>query len=332
MKKKLLTLALLSLVSLTSLYGCAEEKVEKVVVQDYVPVDVEKLVSRDISETTTFSGKITANKEVFIVPKMPGKVVNVEVEVGSVVEAGSTVFKMDASDIQKQVNQAKSALDLARANSQMPGSQAQISQAEMAYSQAVAALEDATITSPIDGIVSQVNVGLGSMASNAQPAVVVLDLGKMYVDIDIPESIINEISIGQKVHIDMASIKEIGTGMVETLSPAPDERTGLYKARISIEEIPEQLKPGMFVKAMVEINAKEDVLVVKNDSIIEDGPNRYIYIVEDKKAVKKQVELGIDSGLYTEIVKGLKKNQHVIIKGQDYLEDGSKVKVIRGDK
>lgn len=346
MKKRVISLALLSLVSLTSLYGCGEKETEKVVVEEYVPVEVEKLGLRDISEKTSFSGKITASKEVFIVPKMPGQVVSVAVEVGSVIKSGSTVFEMDSSEIQKQVNQAKSALDSAKASYDMAsqqaqatgsaaslgGAKAQVDQAEMAYNQAVSALEDASITSPIEGIVSQVNVGEGSMASNAQPAVVVLDLSQMYVDIDIPESMINKISQGQKVDIDMSTIEKTGTGTIESLSPAPDERTGLYKARVAIKDRPEDLKVGMFVRADVEINAKEDILAVKSDSIIEDGPRNYVYIVEELKAIKKEVELGIDSGAYTEVVKGLKKKQEVIVKGQDYVEDGTKVKIIRGEK
>ena len=42
--------------------------------------------------------------------------------------------------------------------------------------------------------------------------------------------------------------------------------------------------------------------------------------------------MGFDTGEYVEILDGLKKDETIITKGQHYVEDGSKVKVIRGDK
>ena len=202
----------------------------------------------------------------------------------------------------------------------------------MAYDQAREGLEDVKITSPVSGVVSQVNINEGGLATNAQPSVVILDISDMFVEIDIPEKIVSQISEGQDVNIDISVVNKMSEGIIQTISPSPDERTKLYKARILIDELPEEVKTGMFVRASFAINAKEDIIAVKNEVIIEEGEKNYVFLAEDGKAVKTLVELGIESGDYVEIVDGLKKDEELIVKGQDYVDDGSKLKVIRGEK
>ena len=378
MRKKVVSLGLISLLSLTVLIGCGEKapdseelsKEEEVIKptqgkpveekpveekpRDYVPVSIEKIKLRDISESTTFSGKIVPNSEVILVPKMPGKVDSLSVEVGDTVSSGQTIFTLDDSDIQSRINQAKqalssaqSALDQAKEQKKQaentpgvpPGSapslagvESQVDQAQMAYDQAREGLEDVKITSPVSGVVSQVNINEGGLATNAQPSVVILDISDMFVEIDIPEKIVSQISEGQDVNIDISVVNKMSEGIIQTISPSPDERTKLYKARILIDELPEEVKTGMFVRASFAINAKEDIIAVKNEVIIEEGEKNYVFLAEDGKAVKTLVELGIESGDYVEIVDGLKKDEELIVKGQDYVDDGSKLKVIRGEK
>lgn len=369
MRKKLISLTLMSVLSFTVLIGCGEktpdseelseqEKVIKPVEekpQDYVPVSVEKLKPRDISETTNFSGKIVPNQEVSLVPKMPGKVDSLNVEIGDMVDSGQTIFTLDDSDIRKQVNQAKQALSSAQSSldqakeqkrqaESVPGAppgasgvslagvQGQVEQAQMAYDQAKDALEDVKITSPVEGVVSEININEGGIATNAQASVVILDISEMFVEIDVPEKIVSQISEGQDASVDISAVNKISEGVIQNISPAPDQRTKLYKSKILINDAPEEIKVGMFVKVSFAINSKEKIIAVKSDSIIEDGEKNYVFIAEKGKALKKLVELGIDSGEYTEIVKGLKKDQEVIVKGQDYVDDGTKLKVIRGEK
>lgn len=370
MRKKIISLTLISLLGLTVLIACGEktpdseelseqEKVIKPVEekpQDYVPVSVEKLKPRDISETANFSGKIVPNQEIALVPKMPGKVESLNVEVGDMVDSGQTVFTLDDSDLRKQVNQTKLALSsaqssLSQAKEQkrqaentpgvppggasgvsLAGVEGQVEQAQMAYNQATDALEDAKITSPVEGIVSEININEGGIATNAQASVVILDVSEMFVEIDVPEKIVSQISEGQDASVDISAINKVSEGVIQNISPAPDQRTKLYKAKILINDAPEDIKVGMFVKASFAINSKEKIIAVKSDSIIEEGEKNYVFIAEKGKALKKLVELGIDSGEYTEITKGLKKDQEVIVRGQDYVEDGTKLKVIRGEK
>ena len=99
-----------------------------------------------------------------------------------------------------------------------------------------------------------------------------------------------------------------------------------------MDEVPENIRTGMFAKANLNTNFKENVIAVNSESIMEDGTKSYVYVVNKDKAVKKEVEIGVDSGEYIEIISGLKDGEQVLVKGQDYVENGSRVKIIRGEK
>lgn len=354
MRKRLITISVLTVLTVGILYFYDKslDKRPQIVVEDYVPVNIEKVRLRDISEKTTFSGEIKPNKEVVVVPKIPGKVTKLSLSIGDEVDSGETLFSIESPELQKQVKQAKSSLDsakasyeqarLASANSAIPNpalesAKMQVSQAESAYSQAVSALEDTTIKSPIDGIVSQINVYEGGMASNAQPSIVIIDTSNMFIEIDVAENMISLITEGQDVDIDIPSTDYISEGIIEVINPTPDERTQLYKVKIAMDEVPENIRSGMFAKINLDVNSKNDVVAINSDALIEDIDGNYVYVVKKDKnkktrAIKREVEVGIETGEYIEITKGLKNKEEVIVEGKDYVEDKSRVKVIRGEE
>jgi len=376
MNKRFIAYFLVTVLALTLLIGCSsEEKKEDISTEEeYVPVEIETSSVRTISDEVSFSGKVYPDKDIMVMPKIPGKVSSVKVQVGSEVKKGDVLFTMDSSDIQKQVDQAGVALEgalngyemtkeridnakialertkqlyaegavsqaqleqaqLAASDKSLEASKAQLNQTQVAYSQAKDALNNSTITSPLNGVVASINIEAGEMASNAQPAMTIVAIDKLYVQINVTESSINKLKEGQDVRIIIPSVSDTDiTGKIDSISPTPDLRTQLYPVKIFIENKENLVKTGMFAKVSLNINSRENVVTVKSEAIIDKNGQSIVYIVEDDKAVEKIVEIGLDTGEYVEITKGLDKDQKVIIKGQSYLENETKVKVVRGDK
>ena len=228
-----------------------------------------------------------------------------------------------------QYEQAK----LAASNITLDLVKVQYEQAELVYKQALDSLKNNTITSPINGIVSMVNVQEGEMASSAQPMVVVADLSKLFVSIDVPENIISKLTLGQEVAIDIPSYSDKSlAGKIETISPTVNQTTQMYAVDIHITNKEQTLKSGMFANVHLITNIKENVMAVRSEAVLEKNNRYFVYVLEEEKAVEKEVTLGIDTGEYVEIIKGLEIDEIIIIKGQHYVQTGSTVKVIRGDE
>src|SRR5690606_9565448 len=88
----------------------ADVKVE----EDYTPVEVASASVDTIANEITLNGKVVANEEIMVIPKAVGIVTSVDVELGDVVEEGTTLFTIEKDDISKGVEQAANAVELAK--------------------------------------------------------------------------------------------------------------------------------------------------------------------------------------------------------------------------
>ena len=381
MKNKIFVIITACILLASSLSGCTGSKTTTAEANDsiaaeeekYIPVETEIVELKDISNDSTFSGKVYPDKEVSVTPKMPGKVKTVPAQVGTPVNTGSLLFTMDREDTEKQIEQTKKSVEMAWTNyertkeqidnaktnyertkqlyeqgivSQSQYEQAklgasekmletarvQFEQAQLSYQQVTDSLKDTSVTSPIKGIVAAVNISEGEMASTMQPAIVIVDLSKLYVNVDIPENIINELYVGQNVLINIpAAGPDQLSGKIETISPTSDARTQLYSVKVLVNNTT-HVKPGMFAKVQISTNTKKNVLAIKSQSIIYRANTALVYVVENDRAVEKEIIPGLDTGTYIEILKGLNQGEMLLVKGQHYVENDSKVKIVRGDK
>ncbi len=377
MRKKIVSIILAAFLLMGILAGCGAKEAPGPNASEeekYIPVEIAVLEQKTISNETTFNGKIFADKEVFVVPKTPGKVTSMNVTVGSVVKKGTVLFQLDQEDIQKQVDLTKKSIDLAQANYELtkekidnakltlertralyeqgaiPKSQleqaelaasdkslqtiqVQTEQAQLQYKQALDGLQNLTVVAPVDGIVSAVAAEVGEMASTAQPTVTIVNMDRVYAEINVTENVINALSIGKEVVVDIPSASsESLTGKIDKISPVSDGRTQLYPIRIYMENQNHLIKPGMFAKVKLATSARENVIAVRTEAIASENNKNIVYVVENDRAIAKEIAIGLDTGTETEVISGLKVGEKVIIKGQDYIEDGSKVKVVRGEQ
>ena len=73
------------------------------------------------------------------------------------------------------------------------------------------------------------------------------------------------------------------------------------------------------------------VIVIGSNAIINKEGKNIVYIIEEEKAVEKEVEIGLDTGELVEIKSGIAEGDMIIIEGQHYVSDGAVVKVVRGE-
>ena len=376
--------------------------------ETYTPVEVSKVNRKTLANITTMNGRISADKDVMLMPTIPGKVKTIKVKDGDPVKKGDVLFTLDEKDIRKQIDQAKASYEIAKANYDMGQEQtniaqeslertkaltesilnnarenlentkklyevgavsksqldqaelalqqqeaqlqtqldqaemsasdrvtklanSQLEQAELAYKQAQDALSNATITSPIDGIVTGISIEVGSMASNAQPSMNVVDMDRVYVKIDVVEGLINQLAKGQEVNVTIPAVSsEPFNVAIDSINPTPDARTQLYPIKICLDNKDGMIKPGMFANVEIPLDVKEDVLSVPSQAVIVKDQKNIVYIVQDDKAIRKEVEIGLDTGIEVEILKGLEEKDTIIISGHNYVEDGRVVKVVGG--
>lgn len=208
---------------------------------------------------------------------------------------------------------------------------AQLNQASVGLENAKTALENFKLKSPINGIVSNINTIEGSMAAAQMPPITIIDHSSLLLDINLSEKDVKKVSKGQSVTITTSSeSKDNIIGTIESVSPTIDSRTLSYPCKIKISN--NNLKPGTFASAKIVTESKKNTLSVPRDAVIHDE-NGYFLFTTDGKTVKKiLVETGLQDEENIEILSGISEGTEVITKGVEYLKEGDKIKVIRGDK
>jgi len=108
----LLMIMLVGVVGLIS--GCSNStEASEVQEEKYTPVEVEKASIKTIENKVNINGKVVANEEITVMPKVVGIATSVNVKLGDIVEEGSVLFTIEQTDILKSVEQAANGVELA---------------------------------------------------------------------------------------------------------------------------------------------------------------------------------------------------------------------------
>lgn len=241
--------------------------------------------------------------------------------------------------LQKQLEQAEQSKNQAsiainNANISLKQAQAGLSQAQQGYEQVQDARGDMTFTTPINGIISSINITKDVFASNAQPAIIVEDIDKVKVTISVTESIINKLKKGDEVEIHFTALQEAGfKGSILTISPSANQRTLLYDITIEVDNKDHVIKPGMFANVKIRTDIIENALYVKGSAVFYQDGRTFIYIQKDETSIElRNITIGIDNGDLIEVTSGLKPEDIYIYKGVGFLDEDTAIKMIRGDQ
>src|ERR1035438_2782551 len=205
--------------------------------------------------------------------------------------------------------------------------EAQVDQAKAALSQSQEDLRNATIVSPIDGVVLSRDREVGDavssilvMGSGATLIMTVGDLREVYVKGKADESDIGKVYLGQPARITVEAFKDQKfTGKVTKISPMGVEKDNVttFEVRVSISNESRKLLATMTANAEIVLEEKKGVLAIPEGAIIYKKDHTTEVEIPDATSQtgtrRVPVTTGIGNGSKTEIAKGLSLGQQVIL-------------------
>lgn len=187
--------------------------------------------------------------------------------------------------------------------------------------------------SPIDGVITDINLEEGAFTNTATPGFVIVDPSKLRIKADVKEFYAKDIAVGQNTVVigDAIRGEDIVKGVVEKISPVAKKKnvpTGeetFVEVLISIKDGSINMKPGLTVNNKITTNVKKDVPIISFDMLKEDGNgNKVVFVVdENNKMHEKPVKLGITSELNAEVVEGLNEGDLVVLYPKPNYTDGA---------
>jgi HlyD family secretion protein len=229
---------------------------------------------------------------------------------------------------QLALNKKMSALrSVAVSRADVAKAKAQVEQAQAGLDQAEENLRNATIVSPINGIVLSRNVEVGDavssilvMGSQATLVMMLGDVSSVYVKGKVDQADIGKVYVGQLARIVVESFKDkTFKGKVTRISPMGVEKDNVttFEVRISIQNPNGELKANMSANAQILLNQKDHVLILPESAVIYGKDQKTFVEVPDPRTEqgwkKIPVRLGISNGIQTEVLSGLHEGQQVIL-------------------
>lgn len=241
------------------------------------------------------------------------------------------VSKQQFEGVELQFTLAKAQYESAviAAPSNLKAAEAQVKQAQAALELARSQLENAVVVSPVSGIVAAKNVNPGEMVSPGMPVFTIVDLDKVFVEVNISESIINRVQIGQEVQVRVSSAGNGEfKGIVTNISPSADPRTRAFLAKIELDNPGHRLKGGMFAEVILPTDKRENVILVPQEAVLDMGNEKIVFVVMENTAYRRSVAVGIKDGRDIEIVSGIEEGENVVVAGQYTLRDKARVLIV----
>lgn len=187
-----------------------------------------------------------------------------------------------------------------------------------------------TLTSPISGVLQELNVRAGMTVSAGDTLARVNGLSSVWLAVAVPESDAGSIIVGQAVEARLPAFPGATlSGKVSAILPEtnPDSRT--LRVRVELPNPDGRLRPGLTAQVRLNSSTGQSVLWVPSEAVIRTGRRALVMLAEDAGRYRPvEVQLGQESDGKTAIVKGLEEGKKVVTSGQFLLDSEASLRGI----
>lgn len=312
-------------------------------------IETTKAEKQDIIETISASGKVDAEKKSVLAFAGAGEVVEVAVKEGDYIQKNQLLARLDPTNLYQTYLQTQASLRSAEATrarvyDQVQGREKDESftqretrtAAEVAYDNAyrnyvVAAenLHNARMIAPFPGVVTDIsdNMTEGVTVLATTGSITVVDPATVYFSAEINEVDVSKIHEGQTVELELdAYPNQVFEQTIFDISfNSKTTTTGAtaYPIKITLPlNINNRFRLGMKGNAEIVLDKKDNVLSIPITAITEESDKQFLWVVENNKAKRIEIQTGLSSLDMAEIVSGVEENTIVILRPTKQVKEG----------
>ncbi|MRT94423.1 efflux RND transporter periplasmic adaptor subunit [Ancylomarina sp. 16SWW S1-10-2] len=315
-------------------------------VKQAIPVKTAKLYIKSVTKTIEYTASLIPFEEVYLAPATPGKIKEINVEIGDHVSKGQIIASMDPTNLESArlnlINLETNFKRLDTLKKTNTIADQQYDEVKTAYEAAKVSfqflLDNTQIKAPFDGTISgkyfengENFSGTPNTQAGKSAIVTIVQIKQLKALVGLSEIYFPETKKGMKVDI-VSNIypDEIFKGEIYNIYPTIDNATKTFTVEVKINNSESKLRPGMFAK--IELNmGKGDAILVPMIALIKQTgtDDMYLFVNENNIAIKKPVKTGRIIDDKTEIVKGIKVGDEIVVEGQNKLQNQSPITIIK---
>jgi len=298
-------------------------------------------------------GDVQTKQNVLLYPEMAGTLIQVLVREGDPVRKGQLLARIDDGGMGSRLEQLRTQTALAETTferqkrlwEQNIGSEIQYLQAKTNYEasvnavrQAEAQLAKASIRAPFGGIIDDVMQDEGSTVNPAAGSAVfrLVNLGDMYVSVDVPESYLESVRPGKEVQIYLPVLGDSIRTRVRQTGNFINPTNRSFSVEVPVPNQSGHIKPNLTARVRINDYTNDEALLIPPAVISENAEGeQYVYVavnVDENgigKAEKRVITTGKSQGNDVEVLSGIQPGEHIITEGARRIREGQEIEILQ---
>jgi membrane fusion protein (multidrug efflux system) len=322
------------------------------------PVEAAAVEEAEVSETAVLFGSLEPRRASVVASAIEGKVLEYPAREGRRVKEGDLLARLSDDILVQELKGAQAALaearewlakagrDLKRARElaeKDAATQKDLDAAETAErTQALRLprveaevealrlnLEKKQVRAPFDGQVVRELTEVGEWLPAGGAVARLVDLSSVFVRFNVPERHIRFFKEGQSVPVTVeAAGPKPYLGRVASIAGEGDSGARTFPVRLEIQN-DGSLRAGMSARAEFPVGERRKALLVPKDAVLLEAGQSQVFLVVEGAAQKRRIETGAAHGDRLEVVRGLARGDLVVVKGNERIQPGSPVRLVR---
>lgn len=324
-------------------------------------------IAAGTSRPRTFTGTAQAASAQRLSFLVSGTVQSLPVEVGSRVRRGELLAQLDSRDYSLQQQRAEAELaqaqaqarsavaeyervvalyenrnasrsDLDAARASFESAEATVRSAQTGLRLAEQDVEYTTMTAPVDGVVSSVDVEVNETVSTGETIVIINMAGNPEVAVAVPSAFIRRIQAGDRVRVELdalagfeyeATVTQVGTTTVGG---------GTFLVTVRLNEDTEEVRPGMAAEATFQVEGQSATgdslrVLVPSEAVGQDQAGQFVWVLQPidgdfATAERRVVSVGALSENGLEVLNGVEDGEYVATAGLSSLSEGQRLRLL----
>ncbi|MCL9782264.1 efflux RND transporter periplasmic adaptor subunit [Vibrio sp. S4M6] len=295
-------------------------------------VETQPISTRTLYDQESGYGSILSKDYVTLTSLQTNRITSIKFYGGETVKKGQVLLTQDTRTAQAQVAQDQAQLTQAKnewtrqsnlrdkgliSQSDYDDSYSSYKQAKALLEQDTALLSELTIKAPFSGVISSTDFHVGDLLNSGTTIATLYDPDNLTVQYQLPASARAEYKVGQQVEV-QSELNPNNKAMGKVTYIAPSIDTGLITLKAEMKA-GSDFKPGQNVKVTQQTKVMTNQVTIPTGSLLTNLGGNQAYIVENGKAVLRDVKVGNFYNGYVQILSGLQAGEALVTNGQDYL-------------
>lgn len=308
-----------------------------------VAVIVTEVAMQNYVDRFTALGTARANESIEVTSRISSIVTAIHFEEGQQIAAGDLLIELDNAEIRAQLTMAEAALKQKRSqfnrsrtlgetrvvsDAELEELEAGVLMAEAEVRGAQARLNNSYIRAPFSGTVGLRHISLGDLVGPETMMTTLDDTATIKLEFTIPEAFLSSLEAAMPIEARSSVYPDRSfIGRVSTIDSRIDPVTRSLTVIAKLPNDDKVIRPGMFLTVAVE-KERDNVLLIPEEALVPRQGRQFVFVIEDGKAVERQVELGARAPGLAEVRSGLTAGDTIITEGTQKVRNGAAVEIV----